>query len=343
VKICIATYQSVNLLKGGPRTQILQTKRGLEDLGAKVSLFDSWKDFRPGEADIIHIFGSNIGTYHLAREIQKISIPMVVTPIWYSMHSSLFIKAAAAFDMAARKVVRGFWTDYGMLAEICGWARAVLPNTKSEAALLERGLGIKGEKIFVIPNGVEERFYNGDPALFVNRYGIRDFILNVGHIGPGRKNVLRLISALEKVNTPAVIIGRIEDNAYGRACLAAAKKRSNIFVLDAIPNESPLLASAYAACDVFALPSLFETPGVAALEAALAGAKIVITKNGGTEEYFGATAEYVDPTSTELIRHGIITALNKEKTSALRDHVKEEFLWEKVAAKTMEVYGKVLA
>jgi len=43
-----------------------------------------------------------------------------------------------------------------------------------------------------------------------------------------------------------------------------------------------MLASAYAACDVFVLPSMFETPGIAALEAGLAGAKIVITKYGGT-------------------------------------------------------------
>jgi glycosyltransferase involved in cell wall biosynthesis len=113
-------------------------------------------------------------------------------------------------------------------------------------------------------------------------------------------------------------------------------------MLDNISHESDLLASAYAACDVFVLPSLYETPGIAALEAALAGAKIVITGIGGTKEYFGQYAEYVEPTSVELIHHGITTALNKVSNNALREHVRREFLWERVAEKTVQVYRKVV-
>ena len=41
--------------------------------------------------------------------------------------------------------------------------------------------------------------------------------------------------------------------------------------LGRLDHHDPLLASAYAAARVFALPSWFETPGLAALEAALAG------------------------------------------------------------------------
>jgi glycosyltransferase involved in cell wall biosynthesis len=91
---------------------------------------------------------------------------------------------------------------------------------------------------------------------------------------------------------------------------------------------------------VFALPSQYETPGIAALEAALSGAKVVITKYGGTEDYFAGFAEYVEPTSVESIRNGIVTALNKKKDNVLREHVKKEFLWQKVAEKTKHVYEK---
>ena len=180
------------------------------------------------------------------------------------------------------------------------------------------------------------------PDLFRATYGIENFVLNVGHIGPARKNVLRLIHALEKVNARSVIIGRIEDNAYGRMCVAAAKNNPRLLLLDAIPNDSALLASAYAACDVFVLPSLFETPGIAALEAALAGAKIVVTKFGGTEEYFGGHAQYVEPTSWELIHHGILSALNAPKATHLRDHVAGRYLWQHVAEQTLAVYKTVV-
>ena len=79
-----------------------------------------------------------------------------------------------------------------------------------------------------------------------------------------------------------------------------------------------LLASAYAACDVFVLPSQFETPGIAALEAGLAGAKIVITPVGGTKRsYFGNNAIYVEPTSTENIAEGILAALKNKKDNCV--------------------------
>ncbi|HZY11062.1 MAG TPA: glycosyltransferase family 4 protein [Bacteroidota bacterium] len=342
MNVCLASYQSVMLLKGGPRTQIFQTKEGLEKLGINVSLFDSWHDFVTDRTDIIHLFGANIGTYHLAREIHKQGIPFVVSPIFFSRHNPLFVRLFSAVGDNLRRLVRGSWTDYGIVAEICSWAHTVVPNTEREARLVHEGFNISEEKITIIPNGVEDRFYHATPDAFKNEYGIENFILNVGHIGPERKNVLRLIRALQKVNHPSVIIGRMEDNDYAKMCLKEAKNNTNLLMLDHLSHDSELLASAYAACDVFVLPSQFETPGIAALEAGLAGAKIVITKHGGTENYFAQHAEYVEPTSAELIHHGIITALNKPKSNDLREHIRKEFLWGKVAEKTLQVYRQVL-
>jgi glycosyltransferase involved in cell wall biosynthesis len=96
------------------------------------------------------------------------------------------------------------------------------------------------------------------------------------------------------------------------------------------------------ACDLFVLPSLYETPGIAALEAALAGAKIVITPFGGTHDYFGSDAVYVDPTSEADIAKGIRAALIREKNPALSEHIKKEFMWARVGEKTKQVYEHVL-
>src|ERR1043165_829019 len=74
MNVCLTSYQSVMMLKGGPRTQILQTKRCLEQLGVNVSLFASWEEFGKERFDLIHLFGANIGTYHFARELHKIGI-----------------------------------------------------------------------------------------------------------------------------------------------------------------------------------------------------------------------------------------------------------------------------
>jgi glycosyltransferase involved in cell wall biosynthesis len=199
------------------------------------------------------------------------------------------------------------------------------------------------EKIRVIPNGVEARFGQGDPSLFKKRYGLEGFILNVGHIGHPRKNVLGLIRALSTIDHPSVIIGRIIKGEYGEACVSEAAKHRHILLIDGLENSSDMLASAYAACDVFVLPSQFETPGIAALEAGLAGAKVVITKFGGTREYFGDMAVYVDPAATASIRDGIVRALRGNRNDRLREHIRKNFLWEHVAARTAAAYREFLA
>jgi glycosyltransferase involved in cell wall biosynthesis len=239
-------------------------------------------------------------------------------------------------------VAKGAWLDYGFLADLCKWSKLIIPNTHKEAELIERGLSINKDKVIVVPNGVEEKFYGADPSLFVSKYGVNNFILSVGHIGPERKNVLRLFRVLKEINHPAVFIGRKEDTEEGRTCLREAEKNSNLLIIDSIPNDSDELASAYAASDVFALPSLFETPGIAALEAALAGSKIVITKYGGTEEYFGKFARYVEPKSMDSITREIVGALKDPENVQLREHIKKNFLWKSVAEKTLSAYKRIV-
>ena len=283
-----------------------------------------------------------MATYHLARAFKVHSLPIVISPVFFTRRSIQVVQNVVAGDRLMSRFFRGFWTDYGLIAEMCHWAQALLPNTTDEAHLFEKAFRIPPKKITVVPNGVEERFAHAEPNLFEREYRIKNFILSVGHIGPGRKNVLRLIEALEHIDHPAAIIGRIEDTPSGRACLERAKRNPRLLIVDTLPHDSMLLASAYSACDVFVLPSQFETPGIAALEAALAGAKIVITPFGGTRDYFGNNAIYVDPTSVEDIVKGIQTALGKGKDTELREHIRKEFIWNKVGEKTKQVYEHVL-
>ena len=343
MKVCLATYQAVSILRGGPRTQVLQSKVELEKLGVKASLFHSWKEFDRNDFDLVHFFGANIGTYHLAREIHRLGVPIVLSPIFYTRHSSEYVRRVVKTDALVRRFARGAWTDYGMMAEMCSWASVLAANTVEEAKLFVEGMDVAEEKVRIVPNGVEERFEKSRPTLFRKTYGSEKFVLSVGHIGPERKNVYRLIQALEGINHPAFIIGRFENSPSGNRCLELAKRNPRLTILDPIDHDSDLLASAYAACDVFVLPSQFETPGIAALEAGLAGAKIVITPHGGPREYFGEHAEYVDPYSVKSIRDGIQIALIKQKDRKLRDKIRKEYLWSGVAGQLRAVYQTVLS
>jgi glycosyltransferase involved in cell wall biosynthesis len=242
-----------------------------------------------------------------------------------------------------KKFRSGIWTNYEYTRQVCEWSKAVLPNTTDEGRLVTDGLGIPKNKVTVVPNGVDPRFEFGDPSLFKKKFGIDNFILNVGHIGPQRKNMLNLIRALKQIDHPAVIIGKITDSAYSRQCVEEANQSKNILIIPGIDNDSAMLASAYAASSLFALPSQFETPGIAALEAALAGARIVITPYGGTKDYFTDLATYVEPTSVDSIVHGITASLNAPVNPAIKQRMKQEYLWSRVAEKTLAVYKTVLA
>ena len=343
MKIKFASYQSVMLIHGGPHVKIIETKKHLEKLGVEVEFFCMWEAAEKiTDCDLVHLFGAGIGLFHFARSLMERDIKYVVNPIFYTRHSANTIKRICTLDNFSKKFMRGFWWDYCLTRDICQWAELALPNTIAEGNLISEGMGIPQNKIQMIANGVSERFLNGDPKIFQEKYSLKNFILNVGHIGPDRKNVLALVKALHHINHPAVIIGRITPGGETDSILKEAQKNKNLLIIDGLDHNSPLLASAYAACDTFILPSKFETPGRAALEAALAGAKIVITPHGGTKEYFANLAEYVDPYSVSSIQKGIETALNKSKSSELREHIKANFLWDKIAEKTLEVYKEIL-
>ena len=339
MKICLATYPAVTLTGGGPFIKIEEIKKQLELLGHRVDFFDMWNlEQRITDYDIVHLVGANFAVFGLARTLKEAKINYLLEPVFFSNHSSKFIKRINSIDKHIRKLARGIWSDYGIIRDICSWSEMVLPNTNSEAEILSVGLSIPKEKFHVIPNGVSERFLSGDPGIFKNKFGINNFILYVGHLGFKRKNGLALVKALKKINHPAVIIGNIADAGEREEILSEIKNNKNIILIDPLKNSDPLLASAYAACDTFVLPSQFETPGIAALEAGLAGAKIVITPFGGTKEYFKDMAEYPDVFSIESIKDSIERSLNKHKDEKLRDHIKSNFLWSKIAGQTSEVY-----
>ena len=217
--VLFATSQATALTRGGVRTQVLQTKEALENIGVHVTLFDTWRNFEANEFDLVHVFSANMATYHFTRAVKAQGIPLVISPVFYTRRAARVVQNVITIDRWISRKVRGIWTDYGLIAEMCSWAEAITPNTADEGRLFVEAFGVPENKVKVVPNGVEERFVHATPGLFEREYGIKNFILFVGYIGPERKNILRLMEALESVNQQAVIIGRLEDTPSGRACL----------------------------------------------------------------------------------------------------------------------------
>jgi glycosyltransferase involved in cell wall biosynthesis len=221
-------------------------------------------------------------------------------------------------------------------------ADVIVPNSALEADMLAQVLGLPRELFVPVMNGVDARFaHPPDAALFRTRFGIESpFILTVGNI-EARKNQLNLVRALSADGLPLVIVGEVREPRYAEQVFAEAQSR--VRFLGPIRHDDPLLASAYAACSAFVLPSTLETPGLAALEAAAAGAPIVITSSGSTREYFCDMVHYVDPADPSEIRRKIDLALAAGSNPRLKTLITTRFTWPAVTAALPEVYATAVS
>ncbi len=344
MKIYLASYQTLMINRGGPTYKVLCLKDALEKLGVDVKLFDMWDfDLSFGKNDLVHIFNANMHTYPLANNLKLYGAKYVINPIFYSNHSAQMLHLYRMLETPFKAIFKRTYSDYFFTKFICDNAEKVLPNTRDEGNLLHNGLQVDEEKMLVIHNGVEKRFAYADPTLFEKKYGLKDFILYVGHLGPIRKNGPNIIEALSRIDHPAVLIADILHNKEGDICREKIAEAKNILHVDWLKHDDPIFASAYAACHTFILPTRYETPGRAALEAGLAGANIVITPYGGTKEYFEDYVEYAEPSSVMSMIKKTELSLNKEKNNELTEHIKKHFLWDKIAVQTLDMYKKVLS
>ena len=338
MKVGLIAPLSIAAVNGGVRTQALQTAKHLKKLGVEIEFISPWQESL--QVDLAHVFVAGPDTLGILRRCNEQGIKTVLSPVFFSNRSAATISKALKAEKLFEYIGSGIRSDFGIKAEACQTADAIFPNTWAEAKLIEKAFEIDPRKITVIPNGVEPRFSSANLDLFIDEYGLKDFVLFVGQAGAVRKNVIKLLEAAPKIDAPIVIIGSLYNDKYGTQCKVLAQQAESVTLIETLHHGSKLLTSAFAACHTFVLPSQFETPGIAAMEAALAGANIAITERGGTKDYFGNLAEYLSPDSSDSVAKAINTSLHKPKTLDLKEHILKNFRWDIVAKRTLELYLK---
>jgi glycosyltransferase involved in cell wall biosynthesis len=312
------TYPWAFATPGGGEIQLLKYAEHLPAHGVEVAWHDTWNpEF--DAVDAVHFFSSIGGSIAFCNYVKNRGLPLVVS-------SSLWITRATIGDFPT-----------GEIRAQLALADVIVPNSASEADMLARLLELPRELFMPVMNGVDTRFaHPPDPGLFRGRFGIEGpFVLTVGNIET-RKNQLNLVRALSAHGPPLVMVGDVREPGYAEHVFAEAGSRTRS--LGPIAHDDPLLASAYGACSVFVLPSTLETPGLAALEAAAAGAPLVITSEGSTREYFRDMVHYVDPAEPDDIRRKIEIALAAGPDPRLRTLITTRFTWPTVTAALAEVY-----
>ena len=318
MKVLFTTYPWAFETPGGGEIQLLKYEQYLKAAGIAIIRHNPWSK-ELGRVDLVHFFSCMGGSVHFCNYIKSRGIPLVVS-------SSLWLTEESKHLYPLNEI-----TTQLMLAD------NIITNGDVESDRLADILGLDYEKFVTIRNGCDPVFTSkADPMLFRKRFRIEeDFLLNVGNIEP-RKNQLNLIRAAKQVGLPLILIGRERDVDYADLCRTEGAGR--VKFLGSIDHDDPLLRSAYAACTVFCLPSTLETPGLAALEAAASGARIVITREGSTREYFGDSVHYTDGWDVFDIVSKIKMAIETAPNDSLRQRIAEGFTWEHTIEPLVALY-----
>lgn len=354
---------------GGDMIQLFKTRRALEknEINIDVSLCALPAVHNNLKYDLIHQFGlanaeSVDQLYHLRFDLYR----TLFSPIYWNLDEVK--KSSAVLHevfrqgrkegnvdellelFAVGKVMldreQSYDTPYERLQKerkgLLNGIAHFLPNSFAEMEGLRKDFGLYRANYTVVPNAVDvELFAEASPMPFVEKYGLKDFILCAARLEPG-KNQLMLIMAAKKMGLPLVLIGKPQVPEYVELCKYYAGP--NVYFIEHIPQD--LLASAYAAARVHALISWCETTGLSSLEAGFTGCNIVVSDRGPTWEYFGELAYYCDPGNIDSIVEAIAEAWEENDTNKkylLKQRILGNYTWDRAADRTLEAYGKVIA
>ena len=204
---------------------------------------------------------------------------------------------------------------------------------------------IPADKIAVVYPGRDETLHRVDPAPVRAKYHLPgDYLLHVGTLQP-RKNLIRLIEAVQLVmlrdHSPLVTLVLAGRPGWLSApILAKAREHAGtVRVLEYVPDED--LAGLYSGARAFVFPSLYEGFGFPVLEAMACGAPVICSNTSSLPELAGEAALLVDPLDISALASAILRILSEadlcgrlvEKGSAQI----QKFSWTKAAQEALAV------
>jgi glycosyltransferase involved in cell wall biosynthesis len=197
-------------------------------------------------------------------------------------------------------------------------AVAVVSET-SRRDVVER-LGIAPDRAWIVPNGVDERFYCAQPpgAGVRTRLGLPErYLLMVGTLEP-RKNHEGAFAAMRAMNgrldMPLLVAGKdgweFEPIRRVAADLVATGR---VRFLDFVPDAD--LPSLYAGAAALVYPSWYEGFGLPVLEALAAGIPVATSDAPALREVGGDLVEVASPADPEALAGAIDRALASDQNS----------------------------
>jgi glycosyltransferase involved in cell wall biosynthesis len=246
-------------------------------------------------------------------------------------------RARVADRLAGRLTAWSVQTSYAQTKRALQLARLVIALGDAERDAIVSGFLVEPARVRVFPNGISRHFFTARPDVFRQRTGISGpFVLMAGAISP-YKNQLGLVQALQGMDLPVVLIGRAarQDQEYLDTVLRSPWVRW----LGELGHDDPLLASAFCAASVFALPSHGEVFPLAVIESLAAGTPVVMTDDNALNVRDSAFALREVPWHDASAQRDAIAAFveNPPDRAAVRALV-EDYTWQRVAREIASCY-----
>lgn len=343
MRVGVLSYPMLFQREGGLQIQVRETVSALNRLDDTLTaeLVDPSRQ-KLSEYDLIHVFSAINGNFRVVESAVELGVPVVLSPLLSpAWNRSAGFRARVADRLAGRLTSWNVQTSYAQTKRALQMANLVIALGEAEREAIVSGFLTEREKIRVFPNGISRHFFNAKPDLFRHRTGIYGpFVLTVGTIS-AYKNQRGVAQALEGTELPLVMIGPVarEEHGYLQSILKSPWARW----LGALDHDDPLLASAYAAAAVVALPSQGEVFPLSVLEALAAGTPVVMTEDSalhleGAEHILRKVAWNDQPAQ----RSALVELAASPPDRALVRSMVEQFTWQRVAAQIAACYFELL-
>ncbi len=274
-------------------------------------------------------------------------LPMVAT-VHHPISVDRRIAISEAADRKERIGRRRWYSFVPMQARVARTLPRLLTVSRSSRSEIVRDFRVPGERIAVVPNGVDTDLFR--PLPDVARVSGR--LVTIASSDQPGKGLVHLVEALAKLRTEReaelVVIGK---GGLGEVLAAAVRRFGLEGVVHAVGRVDALeMVRLYAQAEAAVIPSLYEGFSLPAIEAMACAVPLVATSGGALGEVVGdgGAGLLVPPADAGALA----TAINKVlEDEALRTRMGEQgrrrvldrFTWDQAAARTAEHYRTVIA
>lgn len=256
----------------------------------------------------------------------------------------------AADGRRARASVRRWYGFTRMQKRVARRLPSVVTVSGSSKQEITDHLGVRPERIRVVPIGADTRLFSPDPAV----PEIPGRIVTTSSADVPLKGLIHLVEALAKLRTEhprahLVVVGKRADDGPVHQAIERYGLGDAVRFVKGISDAElvDLVRGAQIAC----VPSLYEGFSLPAAEAMATGTPLVATTGGAIPEVAGADGETslaVPPGDADalagalnrLLRDG---ELRRRLGAAGRERVLSRFTWARAAEGTVELYRAAVA